>query len=94
MPESNNRKHIRFAPDENTLITITLPGGNDLVGLAFSEAYAGCGGVFINNHLANSMKVGDIFALRIGSLDIENAEVRWIKQVDEHITKAGFHLLD
>lgn len=94
MNKDYSRKHIRFSPDENTLIEVSLPGDKTCIGLAYSEAYGGFAGVFIKSLSSESIKVDDVFPIKIGHIDCERAQVRWAKVTDENLIEIGFQILD
>jgi len=81
------RKNIRFVPDENTLIVLKTQNGNEIVGLACTESFSGCGGVF----KAHKELVLDITVeLQVGKLEAQLAVIKWIKKLDENIWELGF----
>jgi hypothetical protein len=72
--ENIKRKNIRFVPDENTLIVLKTQNGVEVVGLACSESYSGCGGVF----MASSELVEDIdIELQVGKLESQLATIKF-----------------
>lgn len=86
----SDRKHIRFEPDNNALIHIHVNDQN-FTGLALTEAYKGCSGVFIlNDVLKSDLEV----SLKIGDIQIKRAIIRWTKMVNDKLLEAGFEYLD
>ena len=84
---STSRKYIRFKPDQNTLVNVTQANGKSFVGLGLSEAYGGCGAVFVNHQ---QFQLHEYVKLKIGEISIETAEVRWIKVLNENVIEVGF----
>ena len=81
-----NRKYIRFSPDENTLIDVELDG-KSITGLATQEAYKGCSGIFVvNDKLQKDLKV----KIKIGKLDQVDAIIRWTKPLEDKALEVGF----
>ncbi|MCB9094727.1 MAG: hypothetical protein H6621_06630 [Halobacteriovoraceae bacterium] len=92
MSEKIKRKHTRFPSDPNTLVRIKLNDGTEVVGLAFSEAYGGCGGAFIKNPNSSKLQVDDVYEVKVGDIDFLSAKIRWVKLLDENILKIGFQI--
>ncbi len=87
----NQRKHIRFTPDESTIILLNLEEDSDtLCGLCITESQGGCSGVFINH---NGFKAGRMVYLKVGKLDPIGAEIRWVTELDKDTVKIGFFYL-
>lgn len=87
----NQRKHIRFTPDENTIMLLNLEEDKDtLCGLCISESQGGCSGLFINHP---GFKAGKMVYIKVGKLDAIGAEIRWVTELDKDSVKIGFSYL-
>ena len=85
------RLNIRYAPDDNTLVRVTFKNNEELIGLAFSESYKGCGGIFL---FSDRFKEEDIIKIEVGNLDEQSAKVKWIKKISSAAMEVGFNFLD
>ena len=90
----NPRREIRFFPDPNSLARIsTNPDAAsfepDIVGLVSNESYSGCNLIVL---AGNSLSVGSRCKAAIANLDPVDAEVRWIKEIDEGVLRLGLNL--
>jgi hypothetical protein len=89
----NKRKFIRFQPDDNTYMIVKLDGENDEIfhsGLCVSESQGGCSAAFLNNA---SFTAGKMCFIKVGKLEPESAEIRWVTELDEDLVKVGFKYL-
>lgn len=88
----NKRKHIRFKPDENTLLRANFKtgSGKQFIGLVFNEAYSGCGAAMLPSE---EIKNGVECVIKCGEMGLMDAKVRWIKIVDEDLIKVGFEYI-
>ncbi len=86
----NKRQHIRFEPDENTLILLKVDNDEIHSGLCVSESQGGCSAAFLNN---SAFVAGKMVYLKVGKLDSISAEIRWVTELDEDIVKVGFKYL-
>jgi hypothetical protein len=89
---SNSRRYIRFKPDTSTYAGIDLRGENqpfvpEIVGLVYEESSHGCGMVLIG---IDKLKVGDVCRIQIDTRTPIEAEVRWRKDLDHDVIRAGF----
>ncbi|MCB0413958.1 MAG: hypothetical protein KDD50_06470 [Bdellovibrionales bacterium] len=91
MSEKKDKRAIRFSPDKNTLVWVSLEedSENKLVGLAINESYKGVSAAFLKNF---NLKVGESFLIAVGSLAPVKAELRWIKDLDDDLVRVGFEL--
>ena len=88
---SNNRKHIRFLPDENTFILVKGQSEKVHSGLCVDESQSGCAGVFVKHEDLIPKKMT---MLKVGNLDAIPAEIRWVRVLDEDVVRVGFQYLD
>lgn len=88
------RNYTRFKADDNTLLTIKLNEIAHLIGLAYSEAYGGFGGVFIKSTLSETLKINERYKASVGGIDYESVSVKWISVLDDEVIKVGFQILD
>ncbi|MBT4792032.1 MAG: hypothetical protein HON90_10710 [Halobacteriovoraceae bacterium] len=86
----NQRRHIRFEPDDNTIILVVLDSEPCFSGLCISEAQGGASGVFLTNL---KLKVGEMCYIKVGKLDSISSEIVWIKELDNEVVKVGFKYL-
>ena len=86
-----NRKHIRFEPDQNTLIIASGESELAHTGLCLSESQGGCSGAFLKN---SDFELKKMMMLKVGVLEPIPSVVRWIKNADDEIIKVGFQFLD
>jgi hypothetical protein len=61
------------------------------IGIAFSEAYGGCGIVIV---ASESLKVGDRCRVQVGGLSPLLAEVVWREEIDKQAMKIGLKFLE
>ena len=59
--------------------------------LVIDEAFNGCGIVVLNDA---KLKVGTLLRIKVGQLPVLKAEVRWVQEVDEELTKCGLSYLE
>ncbi len=91
MNDMKKRRYYRFAPEKNTLASISF--GDDpslhrpeIVGLVYEEAYKGCGLVCIyDERLAIDSKC----IVECGDLSPTTSTIRWVKKLDETTIKIG-----
>ncbi|MFT6630702.1 MAG: hypothetical protein ACJAS4_000644 [Bacteriovoracaceae bacterium] len=87
------RQFIRFQPDENTYMMVKIEdveGDNIYSGLCVSESQGGCSAAFLNN---KAFTAGKMCFVKVGKLDAESAEIRWVTELDEDLVKVGFRFL-
>ncbi|AKS42367.1 hypothetical protein [Wenzhouxiangella marina] len=88
---SEQRRHLRFPPEEWEIALIQCsdaPLGEDdfrpeIASLVMEESRAGCGLVTLRRQLADRLKVGDRCQVKVASLGIVLAEVKWIREADD-----------
>jgi hypothetical protein len=89
---SNSRRYIRFKPDTSTYAGIDLRGESqsfipEIVGLVYEESSHGCGMILIG---IDKLKVGDTCWIQIDTRTPMEAEVRWRREIDHDVIRAGF----
>ena len=87
----DKRKHKRYKPKRNTLISLTREDKPDFTGIAFSESVKGCGGIF---PIECDLKIGQLCKAKLTDLMYIDVIVRWVRKIDEDFIKAGFEFLD
>lgn len=89
----NKRKHVRFDPDENSLIELFKRDQQGkmikAVGLVRDESHNGCGAIFRKKF---PFKEGEVIYANVGKLTELKAEIIWIKQMDTVLIKVGIFL--
>ena len=85
------RQSLRFPPEPNTLLYAQSNKGEISVGLAFSEAHKGCGGIFTTK---NNLVEGETYEIKIGEIEGVFAVLRWLKVLDTDVVKAGFEFIN
>lgn len=83
----DQRKHIRFQPDEDTYIIIKLEDDTIYSGLCIDESQSGSAGVFINHY---NFTPGKMCLMKVGKLDAISAEIKWVTELDNDVVKIGF----
>lgn len=94
--EDYTRSAIRFAADDNTLTLLDLSPSEDKfkpvsVGLAIDESSHGSGIVILKKHAPD---LHQEVKIQVGKLAPMLAECVWIKELDEHVVRVGFHYKD
>ena len=87
----DKRKHKRYKPKRNTLISLIREDMPDFTGIAFSESVNGCGGMF---PIESELKIGQKCKAKLTDTMYINAVVRWVNKIDEDFMKAGFEFVD
>lgn len=88
---TNPRRHIRFEPDDNTFILAKGESEKTHSGICLNESQSGCSGVFRKH---DDLIPKKMIILKVGKLEVVDAEVRWTKILDTDLVKVGFHYLD
>lgn len=86
------RTNIRFPPDPNTLAWVaadleTKSFSNALVGLTVNESHKGSSIVLL---ASDALHIGQRYKLLVGKLAPVEAELRWLKEIDAGVVRAGF----
>ena len=87
--ETTKRKHIRFEADPNQIAWISLDTKNfkkDYICLLHQESYGGC--QVITNQ-AIQLRTGEPMLIKVGEIGPLLGEVRWLKEVSEHVFVMG-----
>ncbi|PIE90139.1 MAG: hypothetical protein CR997_07735 [Acidobacteria bacterium] len=88
---SNKRKYIRFEPDDLGFAFLDLSVNGDfepeLGALVYEEGFGGCGLLMVKSKCRLSLN--QVLRIKIDSMPIMNAEVRWVKDVDDLTLRAG-----
>lgn len=99
LSEGNRREHIRFDPDKNSIVMIFLGSAqeepneeNKLVGLLRDESRSGCGAVFHREFFP--LEEGESAKIKPGKISPTEAEVSWLKPIDEKLIRVGFEYLE
>lgn len=87
------RKYTRFGSEENTLLTVKTREGKLILGLAFSEAYEGCGGVFIKSSSLEEIQLDDTYEVKVGNHHFVRMIVKWKQELDADTVKIGFKVI-
>lgn len=92
---SQKRKSVRYLPDPGAIaIILTNETGQKLEGglpcLIVEESYVGCGLVTMKNAL---IKKGATLEIQVGKLPKMQAEVRWVKTLENKIVHFGVSYL-
>lgn len=93
---ANKRKSFRWAADLNTLVYIKRTNAitgeeSDAIGLVTNESHTGFGVVMLT---ANNPVESEKCLVKVGKLHEMQAEVVWVKELDEHCQKMGFRYLE
>lgn len=94
--ESYTRSSIRFSAENNSLTLIDLERTDDdfkpsAVGLAIDESSHGSGIVMLKK---NCPEMDREVRVQVGKLAPLKAKVVWVKELDEHVVRVGFHFLE
>lgn len=87
----NKRAGTRFPAPANTLIYVKINDNHEYIGLAYSQSYHGCGGVFSSKIEVQEKQLCHV---KVGELNFLKAEVRHISNLDSDFIKIGFKLLE
>ncbi|MCB0421808.1 MAG: hypothetical protein KDD61_12485 [Bdellovibrionales bacterium] len=95
-PTANERHHLRFHPDPNTLCWIdddlhSQSYENGLVGLTINESASGCSAVFLQN---DRIAEGKTYRTVVGRLSEVMATIRWIRPLDDSTVRVGIEYQD
>lgn len=86
-----SRKHIRFKPDDNTFLFIKTEEKTIHSGICLTESQGGCSGVFAKH---DSLVDGASCIIKTGNLESMEAQIRWVKVLDEEVVKLGVQYLE
>ena len=83
------RTAVRFDPDDNAITRIAYEVDGERVqktGLLYDESYSGCS-IILTGKI--DLSEGQSLYIKPGKLEVTEAEVRRIEQLDDKITKLG-----
>lgn len=83
----NQRKFIRFKPDEGTAALVDQISW----GLVVDEAFGGCGLVMLGRE---KYQPGDLCQIQIGEIGPLRARVAWRLKVSDDVIKIGLEFLE
>lgn len=94
---SEQRRYLRFTPEDVGVAMIhftdrapdDIQFDPDTAGLVMEEAYAGCGLVVPGEAGQGNLREGTPCLIRINKIGPIQAEVRWVKTLDEGVAKIG-----
>ena len=95
-PHHNSRKGFRFSSDPATvalfyLVTQDNTSNPSFAGLVINESYNGCLALI---NFKDGLVVDQTLKIKVGSLSKLNAQVVWVKNLEENIYKVGFKFLE
>jgi hypothetical protein len=96
------RHHLRFPPDEWEIALIQCTDAvvdeadfrPEIAGLVFEESRSGCGLVVLERLIDDRLKVGDRCVVKVARLGVLPAEVRWINEIHEGVSRLGLHYIE
>lgn len=96
------RQHMRFPPDDIEIARIHFTDAEpdpssfrtETAGLVIKEAYGGAGLVALSHSGRIDIREGARCNVMVGNLGPLQAEVRWVKKLDDDIYKLGIEYLD
>jgi len=96
MSDFDKRKYIRYPAEPNELVTINYLNENtrkneQRVGLSQNESFKGCCVIFVGEV---NFKQGQEVLCECGTLPKMKAKVAWIRNLENHVTKVGFSLVE
>ena len=102
MSESDQRRFLRFKPDEFEIAQLQFTEARpdelffetEAVGLVLEEAYGGCALAMVRKLLPDTLAEGTRFQIKVATLGPMKAEVRWIRHLDEDVSKLGIQYVD
>ena len=83
----DQRKHIRFEADPNTLVLLEFKNGQVVTGLALQEAFKGVGAIFIAHELIEKNTKAKI---QVGELGPMDCTIRWVRALTDKVFEVGF----
>lgn len=66
----------------------------EIAGLVMEESRAGCGVVVLDRQLADRLEAGEHCLVKVARLGIVLAEVRWIKPLDDGVSRMGLNYIE
>lgn len=102
MSESDQRRFLRFRPDEFEIAQLQFTEARpddfffetEAVGLVIEEAYGGCALAMVRKLLPDALVEGTRFQIKVAQLGPMKAEIRWIRHLDEDLSKLGVQYVD
>jgi len=96
------RQYLRFPPQEWEIALIQCSDAAtdesdfqpEIAGLVKEESRAGCGLVVLDRQIENQLAVGDRCQVKIGKLGLVVAEVKWIRAIDDGVSRVGLEFID
>lgn len=94
--KSTKRGLLRFTSEENTMAWVSpdtedIQMENSFLGLAVNESRNGVSVVIVNRP---DIIVGQKYLVKVGRFDPAQAELRWIKKLDDAVIRLGFFFED
>lgn len=102
MSESEKRRFLRFTPDEFEIALLQFTEARpdefffetEAAGLVIEEAYGGCALVVVRKLIPESLAEGTRLQIKVAKLGPMKAEVRWIRHLDDDVSKLGLQYVD
>ena len=104
MSESHHeqRRYLRFPPAEWEIALIQCSDAAtdeqhfepEIAGLVKEESRAGCGLIVLERQIKGRLKVGDRCQVKVGSLGIVLAEVKWINAIEDDLSRLGLEFIE
>lgn len=102
MSESEQRRFLRFRPDEFEIALIQYTEARlddfffepEAAGLVLEEAYGGCALAMVRKQLPDTLAEGSRFQIKVAKLGPMKAELRWIRHLDDDVSKLGVQYVD
>lgn len=96
------RHHMRFKPEDVEIALIQFTDADPEVatfephtaGLVIDEAYGGCGLVALGHGTPEGVHDGARCNVKVGKIGPVKAEVRWVRKLDEDVSKLGIEYLN
>ncbi len=96
------RRYLRFPPDEWEVALIQCSDEMvdedkfkpEIAGLVMEESRAGCGVVVLDRQLADRIESGDRCLVKVARLGVVLAQVRWIKTLEDGISRMGLNYIE
>lgn len=100
--QTDQRRYLRFPPDEWEMALIQCSDAMvsesefapEIAGLVMEESRAGCGLVVLERLIRDRLAEGDQCLVKVARLGLVQAEVRWIKDIDEGVCRLGLHYIE
>ncbi len=99
---SEQRRYLRFPPEEWEIALIQCSDAAtdethfrpDIAALVKEESRAGCGLVVLDRQLDQRLAPNDRCQVKVGSLGIVLAEVKWIRAIDDGVSRVGLAFIE